>query len=148
MIFGAQYSVRGACQGKTEISASADVRSLWTIFSSRLPGGNPSKIRINLRRPFCLGEKRCLAADCGREQTMWIVYFWAREGRVRSQFPPGSPGYSRSRRMIGQLCCSPHTMDLLWEKFQLILPLFMKPISFQLFVQSPQPYLLIFAWRN
>ena len=24
-----------------------------------------------------------------------------------------------------------HTMDLLWEKFQLILPLYMKPISFQ-----------------
>ena len=26
---------------------------------------------------------------------------------------------------------APHTMDLLWEKFQLILPLYMKPISFQ-----------------
>ena len=25
----------------------------------------------------------------------------------------------------------PHTMDLLWEKFQWILPLYMKPISFQ-----------------
>ena len=24
-----------------------------------------------------------------------------------------------------------HTMDMLWEKFQLILPLYMKPISFQ-----------------
>ena len=27
--------------------------------------------------------------------------------------------------------CNCHTMDLLWEKFQWILPLYMKPISFQ-----------------
>ena len=30
-----------------------------------------------------------------------------------------------------QICISMHTMDLLWEKFQWILPLYMKPISFQ-----------------
>ena len=43
-------------------------------------------------------------------------------------------------------CSASHTMDLLWEKFQWILPFYMKPISFQrlqLFVQSLQPYLLI-----
>ena len=56
----------------------------------------------------------------------------------------GHVGNTRRRRLI--TCCrfwrtarrfwtghliSPHTMDLLWEKFQGILPLYMKPISFQ-----------------
>ena len=41
-----------------------------------------------------------------------------------------------------------HIMDMLWEKFQWILPPYMKPISFKSkasVVCSAQSYLLIFA---
>ena len=37
-----------------------------------------------------------------------------------------------------------HTMDLLWEKFQWIIPLYMKPISFQ----SKASVVWSFAWGN
>ena len=45
-----------------------------------------------------------------------------------------------------------HTMDMLWEKLQWILPLYMKPISFQskasVVCSVTAAYLLIFDWRN
>ena len=48
------------------------------------------------------------------------------------------------------LCC--HTMDLLWEKFQWILPLYMNPISFKwkasVVSSVPSAIFIDFAWRN
>ena len=45
-----------------------------------------------------------------------------------------------------------HTMDLLWERFQWIYLSTWNQLVFnqrlQLFVESPQPYSLIFAWRK
>ena len=56
-----------------------------------------------------------------------------------------------SETILGR-CIKTHTMDMLWEKFQWILPLYMKPISFQSkasVVCSVATVVFIdFAWRN
>ena len=63
--------------------------------------------------------------------TLAPAYLWLMNGRYAWLGSSWEKSMSMHDRFLCAWDCFCHTMDLLWEKFQWILPLNMKPISFQ-----------------
>ena len=80
---------------------------------------------------------RSVYSKLGLTMGVWFSFMCVQQWHQQYARPSHGSGLLGAGRLlygVAAMCCSlcrSHTMDLLWEKFQWILPLYMKPISFQ-----------------